>query len=286
MGLGGLLGAGLGGILGGLTNTNASSPLLRDPRFINSFGVGGVGTSTANGFTAGRSGAFNKALGTAEGALNPLLQQILGNSSANGVRGFRNAFINARRPQLERSIRNNRNRLNANIAGQGLSGSSSSILAQNEANRSANEQRNQLFNQGILGGQALQQQNLQNLFNKFNTAQGLSQQNFSNTLQSALGLGGLLNSNNQSAINQADALNNIAIARNKFANQNNGNMLSSILSGAIGGAGLGNLFGGLGGGGSLSSMFGGLFGGGGGLLPGVTNPLDTQAAQARLNGIG
>jgi len=281
-----LVGAGLGALGGAFGASNRTSPTLVNPNFISNFKVGGVGNSTANGFTADRSAGFNNALGTAESSLNPLLSQILNHNSLGNQERFTNAFINSRRPQLETALQQQTQNLNKNIAGQGLAGSSSSIFAQGQNARNANEQRNQLFNQGILGGQALQQQDLQNLLGKFNLSQGLSQQNFGNTLQSALGLGGLLNQNNQSAINQADALNNIAIARNKFANQNNGNMLSSILSGAIGGAGLGNLFGGLGGGGSLSSMFGGLFGGGGGLLPGVTQPLDTQAAQARLNGIG
>lgn len=262
MGLGfGLAGAGLGGILGGLSNP--SSPNFVNPNFIDQFNVNGVGSSTNSGFKSGRSRSFMDALRTAEGSLNPLLQQILNSNSTGNGEKFQNAFINARRPQLEQSLQQQRQRLNANIASQGLAGSSSSIFAQGQQGKNANQQRNELFNQGILGGQALQQQDLQNLLAKFGSASNLSQQNFGNTLQSALGLGGLLNQNNQSEINKANSLNGIAQARNASS----GNLLKSILSGAIGGAGIGNLFTGAGG-----FDFGSLFGGG---TTGVPSSLDS-----------
>jgi len=266
--LGSLIGAGIGALAGGLTHNNKTVPTFRNPNFVNSVGVNGVGTATANSFKSDRSTGFNNAVGTAENNLNPLLNGILNHGSNANTEKFQNAYINARRPQLDQSIANRKNQLNSNIARQGLGGSSAALLAQNMNARSNNEQIQQLLNQGVLGGQALQQQDLQNQINKFGLANNLSQQNFGNTLQSALGLDGLLNQNNQSAINQANALNGIASARAQAADMNKGGLMSSILSGAIGGASLGSGLGGMGGAGGsgsggISSWLGGLFGGGG-----------------------
>ena len=253
MGLGSLVGAGLGGLLGALSHQ--SGPSYINPQFQNSFGVNGVGTSTAAGFQSGRSNPYMKALGTAESSLNPLLKQIMNNNTKGGREKFQKAYIDARRPQLDRAIKNRTNTLNSNISGQGLSGASSSVMKQNENARSGTEQTQQLLNQGILGGQQLQQQNLQNLMSKFGMANNMSQQNFNNTLQSAIGLGGLRNQNNQAAINQANAMNQIAQANAA----SRGNPLSSILSGATGGISLGDSIGS-----SLADFdFGSLFGGGG-----------------------
>ena len=240
--------AALGGLAGALSHKGA--PAFVTPNFHGSFNVNGVGKSTGDGFTADRSLGFMNALRGAEGSLNPLLQKILNSNSTGNAEKFQNAFVNARRPQLDRALAQRTDRLNSNISGQGLSGSSASLLAQYQNARSNNEQIQQLLNQGIIGGQALQQQDLQNNLNKFGLANNFSQQNFGNTLQSALGLGGLLNQNNQMEINKANALNGIAQARNASS----GNMLSSILSGVQGGLSIGS---------GLSGMFGGSGGKGG-----------------------
>jgi len=264
-----LIGAGLGALAGGLTHKKKTVPSFVTPKFVTRLGVGGVGAATANGFTPDRSTGFNNAVGTAENNLNPLLNGILNHGSTGNTERFQNAFINARRPQLDTALQQRKQNLNSNIAAQGLGGSSAALFAQGQNARNNNEQIQQLLNQGIVGGQALQQQDLQNQINKFGLANNLSQQNFGNTLQSALGLGGLLNQNNQSAINQANALNGIASARAQAADMNKGGLMSSILSGAIGGASLGKGISGMGeeegsGGGGISSWLGGLFGGGGG----------------------
>jgi len=281
----GLLGSGLGILGGGLLGalSNKKGPSFSTPNFINNFGVNGVGTATNSGFTPGRSGAFNNALGTAEGSLNPLLQQILNHGSNANTQRFQDAFINARRPQLDTALKQRKQNLNSNIAGQGLGGSSAALFAQGQNARNNNEQLNQLFNQGILGGQALQQQDLQNLIGKFGLSNNLTQQNFNNTLQSALGLGGLLNQNNQSAINRTNALNQIRNAQ--FNSDKNNSMLSSILSGAIGGAGFGNLLGGKGGF-DLGSLFSGGGSGGGGSLTDTLSSAGVSGADLKLLGLG
>jgi len=269
---GSLIGAGLGALAGGLTHRNSTVPSFVNPNLVTKLNVGGVGTSTANGFKAGRSNGFNNAVGTAENNLNPLLNSILNHGSNANTQRFQNAFINARRPQLDTALQQRKQNLNSNIAAQGLGGSSAALFAQGQNARNNNEQIQQLLNQGILGGQALQQQDLQNQISNFGLANNLSQQNFGNTLKSALGLGGLLNQNNQSAINQANVLNGIAQARAQAADLNKGGLMSAILSGAIGGASLG--------GGSLGDSISSLFSGGG--SGGFSSPTQGGSLQSSL----
>jgi len=235
--LGSLIGAGLGGLVGALADPAKAN--FVNPNFINQFS-GPLGTATRDSFTfnqdPNRQGAVDFANSQLQGQLGNALSAV----DPNRIAAFQNAFINARRPQLETNLQQQKQKLNANISGQGLAGSSSSIFAQGQNELNANQQRQQLLNQGILGGEALANQALLQNLQRFNAANMFSQQDINNRLNAF--------STTNSAFNRANAFelqrNNLlnALAQKRAAQSQN--KFKNIIGGVVAGTGFGDLLGG------------------------------------------
>jgi len=251
-----LIGAGVGGLLGAFAPQDKAANLV-NPDFRTSF-KGPLGTADRDGFTFSQDPNRQGAVDFANQGLQGALGNVLAGADQGRIDRFQNAFINARRPQLETALQQQGQNLNSNIAGQGLTGSSSSIFAQGQQQRNANEQRSQLFNQGILGGEALADQALRQSLSQFKAANAFSQGDINNRLAAQAGTTSALNQGNASAAMQANTLNGIELERNKQQNEIGGSRWANIIGGITAGGSLGGSFGGGGTeGGGLGSLFSG-----------------------------
>jgi len=248
MGLGlGLLGGALGGIAGGLIPSRKAD--FTNPDFINRF-TGPLGTSTRTGFTFSQDPARQAAVDAANQRLSGLLSQIAQGPSKATETKFRDAFLAPRQARLNQQLKQQKQNLNANIAGQGLGGGSAALFAQGQQGVNANQQRNDLFNQAVFGGQQQADRNLSQLINQFSLNQGLSQQDINNRLAAFGQTQGAFNNQNNFELQKAGFMNKLAQAR---ASQSQ-NRLQDIFGGITAGAGLGDLLGG-----AKQSSFEGLF---------------------------
>ena len=250
-GLGSLIGAGIGGIAGALAPSGKAA--FVNPNLITKFS-GPLGTATRDGFTFNQDANRQAAVDFANQNLQGQLGNVLSAVDPNRIAAFQNAFINARRPQLEQALAQQQNKLNANIAGQGLAGSSSSLLAQALGRQLANQQRNQLFNQGIIGGENLANQALNQNLARFNAANAFSQQDIGNRLNAFNTTQNAFLNQNQFELGLNRRINELAKARAAQSQNRAKNIIGGITAGAQLGSGFG---GGFGGGSGASAAMGG-----------------------------
>jgi len=233
LGFGGLLGGALGGLAGGFLPSNKAA--FTYPNFLTSF-KGPLGTSTRNGFTFSQDPARQAAVDAANQRLSGLLSQIAqGPSKATEIK-FRDAFLAPRQARLNTQLQQQKQNLNANIAGQGLGGGSAALFAQGQQGVNANQQRNNLFNEAVSGGQALADRNLNQLINQFGLNSNLSQQDINNRLSAFGQTQGAFNAGNQFELAKSQFMNNLAQQR---AAQSQ-NKLKDIFGGIVAGSGLGD----------------------------------------------
>jgi hypothetical protein len=248
-------GLGLGAMaLGGLAGAFAPSGKANfvNPNFLSQF-KGPMGTSTREGFKFSQDPNRQAAVDFSNQQLQGQLANVFAGASPERISQFQNAFIDARRPQLEEALTQQKQALEAGISGQGRAGSSAALFSQGRQGELANRQRSELFNQGIMGGEALANQALQQNLTKFDAGRAFSQQDIGNQLQAFNQTQGAFDRGNQLELQKNQLLNQLA---QKRAAQS-GNKWKNIIGGIAAGASLGQGFGG-----SFSDLFSG-FGGGG-----------------------
>jgi len=284
-GIGTAIGAGLGGLAGGLFGGKSKkAPPMEIARQRAAFS-GPLGRSTQTGFTYNALPGQLQAAGTSGTQLNQLLSQGLAIDPNRQAR-YQQAYYASRAPDMIRQQKQQQNQLNNARAASGQSGSMAailggSLLADNQARQLA-----QLQSQSVLGGEALANQALQQDAMRANVYNQQLQQLFGNRLNAMTGTQNAYNAQAQldlAFVNQRNAARQGQFGTNLGLNRQHQTDLISggmALANALGGGGLS---------GSGSSgggfSFGALFGGGGGGGYNTTAPLDTAAAQSRLNAI-
>lgn len=253
---------GLGSLIGGIAGAFAPKPGVANftqPDFVNQFS-GPFGTATREGFEFDQDPNRQAAVDFANLGLEGSLADVMAGASPERIAEFQNAFLQARRPQLEEGITQQRQASEAGAAGQGITGSSADIFRRGREGELANRQRTQLFGESIMGGEALANQALQQDLAQLGATQGLSQQDFANQMAAMQGATGALRGSNQLELQRSRLANELE--QKRAAQETNRRMApwKNVIGGITAGAGFGglsNLFGGGGVSGSAASPLGG-----------------------------
>ena len=257
------LGAGLGGLAGGLFGSKPSVPQFVQPEDVKSF-AGPLGIATKTGFDFSQDPSRQGAVDFANQQLLGGLQNVMQGFDPGRMQQFRDAFLGARRPELERSITQQAGQRRAGAAGQGLAGSSGAVLAEQAGQEGATRLREQLMNEAIMGGEALAQQDFAQRLQQLSAMGGLSQQDIGNMLNAFGATQGALQGQQSNALARAGMQNQLIGQTAAAQDAASGSRLKNIFGGIKAGAGLGGMD---------FSSFGNMFGGGGGVTGSAANPL-------------
>jgi len=224
-----------------------NKPDLVNPARIGKF-QGALGTATPTGFGFSQDKNRQSAVDSANLGLRQLLEGGLG-ADAGRLENFRRAFFNARSPALERLLAQQQQASAARSGARGTQTNSADIYRNVLQNQAANEQRQNLLNQSILGSESLADRLLRNNLAQLQGLGSLSQQDIGNRLAAQQATMNALFGSQRNELNFNNAIN--ALAQKRADNENAAGQ--NFLGTAAGIAGLGLT--GLGGGGPFMGAF-------------------------------
>lgn len=254
--LAGLAGGALGALGGGLFGSKQKVPQLQKPEQISQF-AGPLGTATSTGFQYQADPALQEATQLANQRLAEAMRTGF-IPDAQRMQEFQQAYMGERQPALERQLGQQKQAQAIQSSTAGTTGSSRDILAGALQEQLANELRQQLLNQAIQGREQLAQQDIANQMAQAQFAQGIGQQDIANKLAALGATTGARTGSQTSAINYAQAANEIAKQQAALENQKRASTLQNIFGGFSTGGQLfgGSDFAGALGKGGLAGMFG------------------------------
>ena len=236
MALGGLA----GGLAGGLFGKKPSVPQFVQPEDIKSF-TGPLGTASKTGFDFSQDPSRQAGVDYSNQQLLGGLQKVMQGFDPGRMQGFKDAWLAPRRPERERSIQQQAGQRRAGLSGQGLTGSSGAIMAEQAGQEGATRLREQLMNQAVMGGEALAQQDFQQRLQQLGAMGGMSQQDIANQMNAFAVSQNALQGQQANALARARMQNQNIAGTTAAQNAGKDSTLTNILGGIKAGVGMGGI---------------------------------------------